>query len=423
MKSSVATASKNLLRIKARYLNYQGYNALTRVLPWSEERQRAADLVLYPAFDSSAELGDVLNRLGWYFPEGSTDGMTITVGVEEGADASLTSAPDAQARFDTDHLPVETVDPATLRRRGGAADRLLVWDARTRLSNPGLRNSKNVGVVDPAFFSYVELVTWGQVAKDARTGVADRSSEVFERLESLATDREDAYLFATGPSLDRAFDHEFPADALSVICNSIVRNEALLEHLDPDVLTFADPVFHFGPSRYAARFREDAVRAIREYDLVAVVPKRYRGLLVGHHPDLVDHVVGIRSVYDDRFRFPTADRLEVMGTDNIMTKFMLPVASALADRVRIVGADGRKQDESYFWEHSDVGQYDDDLMNTAFETHPAFFRDRVYEDYYEEHVETLTEMIEYGERRGTAYESVTPSYVPCLDERTVVEAF
>ena len=129
----------------------------------------------------------------------------------------------------------------------------------------------------------------------------------------------------------------------------------------------------------------------------------------------------MRAVPDDGFRFPTADALEVTATDNIMTKFMLPVASALADRVRIVGADGRKEEESYFWEHSEVGQYDDELMNTAFKTHPAFFRDRVYTDYYQQHVETLTEMIEYGERQGVEYESVTPSHVPCLDERVVEE--
>ena len=419
MKSSVATASADLLRIKLRGANFHGYNLFARFAPWSRSTDRVASLALYPAFDSAASLGDVLNRLGWYFPEGSTGEVTITVGVSEGVEVSAAATPPEQETFPTDHLPVETVDPSTLRDRATGVDRLLVWNARGRFSPVALRNPERVEVVDPTLYSFTEPVTWGRVGQAARTGVTDRSREAFRELESRAGAWDDAYLFATGPSLDRVFGHELPSDALSVICNSIVRDDDLLEHLDPDVLTFADPVFHFGPSRYAARFREDAVRAIRNHDLVVVVPEQYRGLLVGHYPDLTDRVVGIRSVYDDAFRFPTADSLEVMGTANIMTKFMLPVASALADRVRIVGADGRKENESYFWEHSDVGQYDDELMNTAFETHPAFFRDRVYTDYYQQHVETLTEMIEYGERRGVEYESVTPSYVPCLDERTV----
>jgi hypothetical protein len=36
---------------------------------------------------------------------------------------------------------------------------------------------------------------------------------------------------------------------------------------------FADPVSHFGLCEYAVQFREDTVRAIREYDFVAIVPE------------------------------------------------------------------------------------------------------------------------------------------------------
>ncbi|MEF8790106.1 MAG: hypothetical protein V5A61_08270, partial [Haloarculaceae archaeon] len=412
MKSSVATASKDVLRIKLRAADFHAFSLLGRFAPWTAEREAIREVVLYPAFDSPAAFGDVLNRLGWYFPAGTVEDLDLTVSVRGDVAAASDHAPDAQGSFETDHLPLSNVDPGTLDERARTADRLLVWDADARLSGAAVRNAANVDVVDPGFYSHREPVAWGEVGGAARSGLEDRSRDLYASLERLADDRDTSYVFATGPSLDRAFEREFPEDALSVICNSIVRDDDLLEHLHPDVLTFADPVFHFGPSEYAVQFREDAVRAIREHDLVAVVPERYRELLVGHYPDLADHVVGIRSVYDDTFRFPTAADLEVMGTANIMTKFMLPVASALTDRVRIVGADGRKEDESYFWEHSDVGQYDDDLMNTAFETHPAFFRDRVYTDYYEQHVETLTEMIEAGESTGVTYESITPSYIP-----------
>jgi hypothetical protein len=419
VKSSVATASRDVLRIKLRAADFHAFNLLGRVAPWTAEREGGREVVLYPAFDSAEAFGDVLNRLGWYFPDGTVDALDLTASVRGDIGDASTHAPEAQGTFETDHLPLSNVDPRTLDERARSADSLLVWDADARLSGAVLRNAANVDVVDPAFYSHTEPVTWGEVSAAARSGLEDRSRGVYESLERRAEAWDESYVFATGPSLDRAFEREFPEDALSVICNSIVRNDDLLDHLQPDVLTFADPVFHFGPSRYAVRFREDAVRAIREYDLVAVVPEEYRELLVGHYPELADRVVGIRSVYDDTFRFPTSDSLEVMGTANIMTKLMLPVASALTDHVRIVGADGRKEDESYFWEHSDIGQYDDELMNTAFETHPAFFRDRVYTDYYQEHVDILTDMIEYGEKEEVEYESVTPSYIPCLNLRTI----
>jgi len=417
VKASVATASKDVLRIKLRAADFHAFNLLGRFAPWTAEREGARDVVLHPAFDSPAAFGDVLNRLGWYFPAGTVGDLDLTVSVRGDVASARNHAPVAQGSFETDHLPLSNVDPGTLEERASTADRLLVWDATARLSGPAIRNAANIDVVDPEFYSHTEPVAWGQVSAAARSGLSDRSRAVYESLERRAEDWDTSHVFATGPSLDRAFEREFPEDALSVICNSIVRNDDLLDHLDPDVLTFADPVFHFGPSEYAVQFREDAARAIREYDLVAIVPEEYRELLVGHYPDLVDRVVGMRSVYDDTIRFPTAEDLQVMGTANIMTKLMLPVASELTDHVRIVGADGRKEEESYFWEHSDIGQYDDELMNTAFETHPAFFRDRVYTDYYEQHVELLKNVIEYGEKRGIEYDSLTPSYIPCLKKR------
>jgi len=399
-------------------MNSRGFRRFGRKAPWVAERDSVRDVVIYPAFGSVDDLGDVLNRLGWYFPEGSVGELDLTVSVDGALAAATDRVPAAQEPFDTGHLPLEDVDRSTLRTRAATADRLLVWDSTARLSVPALRNVANVKIVDPSFYSTDESLNWARTSHAARRGLTDHSQEVYGRLEGRAVGTDEAYVFGTGPSLDRVFDREIPEDALSVICNSIVRNDDLLDHLDPDVLTFADPVFHFGPSEYAARFREDAVGAVREHDIVVVLPEEYRGLLVGHYPDLADRTVGLRSVREG-FRLPTAENLETRETSNIMTKLMLPVASALTDTVRIVGADGRKEDESYFWEHSDVGQYDDDLMNTAFETHPAFFRDRVYTDYYQQHVGTLTDLIEFGEDRGVTYESVTPSYVPCLDERTV----
>ena len=60
---------------------------------------------------------------------------------------------------------------------------------------------------------------------------------------------------------------------------------------------------------------------------------------------------------------------------------MIPLASAVCKDVYVIGADGRdpngrKPDETYIWSYSSSCQFDNDLMKTAFGTHPAYFRDR-----------------------------------------------
>jgi DNA-binding ferritin-like protein (Dps family) len=280
---------------------------------------------------------------------------------------------------------------------------------------------KNIGkteIVDPEYFSAVEPTSWANVTDEIRNPVDHTSEQNYQDLSS-SEEYPASYVFATGPSLDDVFNIEIPEDVLTIICNSIVRNEELLEHLQPDILVFADPVFHFGPSKYAHKFRQDAIEVLREYNCKAVIPSQYHSLLAGHYPELSNQFIGINSVPADDPIYPTSDQLEVMQTANIMTLYMLPIATSLTDDVRIVGADGREEDESYFWKHSDTAQYDNKLMKTVVKTHPSFFRDRIYEDYYDQHVQTLTEMIEYWERDGIQFRNLTHSYIPCLSQRRV----
>jgi hypothetical protein len=278
-------------------------------------------------------------------------------------------------------------------------------------------------LIDPGFYSTREVKEWYRnVSGTLRTSEEQQQGQArFRRLQRQFEGHAEAYVLATGPSLDTVFDHSIPEGALRIICNSIVRNDDLLEYLDPDILTFADPVFHFGPSEYAAQFREDAVETIREYDCWCIVNTPGDALLRSHFPDIADRIIGLPVRPDlDRFHTPDASSLFVRATGNIMTLLMLPVAASVADRISIVGADGREDNESYFWEHSSAAQYEG-LMNTAVETHPSFFRDRLYEDYYDQHVERLRELIETQEAEGKTYRSITPSYIPVLSERETSE--
>jgi len=416
MDSNIATASANLARIKRREFSYLGYRAIQKFLV-SGTFPTAADSVSFiPTIESEESLGDILNRTSWYCPPSVRKRVCIDVPVANHLlDISLDDVPvpDAQEHYVDDTLSVR------LHRRdtNTNADLFLVHDKHSRTSSVALRNLSRVRIVDPMYYSFIEANAWKEVSESIRQDEDNASTATFAELEAETEAHDDAYVFATGPSLDEAVEYDISDDALKIVCNSIVKNEGLVAHIDPDVLVFADPVFHFGPSRYAAQFRRDAARVLRNHDCLAVIPRQHRGLFVERFPDIADQVVGVRRIESDDFIYPNSSRLEVVGTGNIMTVFMLPIASALTENIYIIGADGRRESESYFWEHSDTAQYDDKLMNTVAETHPSFFRDRIYTDYYEEHVETLTEMIEDGEKRGQEYHSLTSSHVPCLQQR------
>ena len=422
MKNTIATAPRNAIAIKKRkYLHY-GYRGVQEIARRLTKRAETDRAVLYPVFDDSADLVNVLNRMAWFLPEPTipTDcEIVLSVADHIDIEAAQESTPGGQAAYKMEHLPLEYVNRGKLESAAGVCELVIIWNADVRLSGTALRNLPAVELVDPSYWSVTEAHTWGVVGDRLRSGVPNESPQVFARLEERFKHTSRSYIFGTGPSLDDAMAFDLDDDSLKIVCNSIVRNKMMLDHIDPDILVFADPVFHFGPSRYAAQFRDDAIRAIREYDCTCIIPARHLSLMVGRYPET--EFMALPTIRTDSPRFPMATDLHVMRTKNIMTLYMLPVASALTDCVDIIGADGREEDESYFWEHNESAQYDDEMMRSAVETHPSFFRDRIYTDYYEDHVATLEAMLEYGERQDVRYRNLTHSYIPCLADRIVAD--
>jgi len=419
MKDSIATAPRNLFQIKRRQAADLGFRAIRKIGKEMIGRPDSfSDILIYPAISSKTELRDIINRIAWYLPSEIVTSHTIYVPLRQGLPSNVpTSSPDSHPTYDRDHLNIVFIPPEQSSNTAIHIDLILCHSFYDSLDQTLLTNVERVEIIDKEFYSTASCSGWITGTADLRKSPPGISRENFRRLEEKVSNYNNSFVFATGPSLEEAYSFDFPDNSLKVICNSIVRNEELLDHIDPDVLVFADPVFHFGPSRYAHKFRQDAAEVLRHYDCVSAVTAPKRGLLAGHYPDIAEQVIELESVRNDLPRFPTHRSLDVMGTANIMTLLMLPIASSLTDRIQIIGADGREEDESYFWEHSDIAQYDDDMMKTAIDSHPSFFRDRIYTDYYDQHIQTLEKMIAYGERQGLEYISLTESYIECLQNR------
>lgn len=224
-----------------------------------------------------------------------------------------------------------------------------------------------------------------------------------------------AYLFGSGPSIAEAHDIEF-GSGLKVVCNTVILDEELMDRLEPDVLTFADPIFHFGPSVYGANFRTALQRFAARHPTAIVVPLKYRGLLVSLCPGLEDRIIGVPFL--GATAGPNLDLTDVFAVKpipNVLTLLMLPVAATLAEHLFLVGFDGRAPDEDYFWKHGEKTQLHDDMEDIKL-VHPGFFN-LDYEEYFDDHSRVLESLVMSIEETGRTVQALTPSYVPALRRR------
>ena len=104
----------------------------------------------------------------------------------------------------------------------------------------------------------------------------------------------------------------------------------------------------------------------------------------------------------------------------MLTYLMLPLAATFADDIGILGCDGRpRSDSGYFWSHNRNTQIHDKLANIR-EVHPAFFAID-YDEYYDEHIETLEEQLQEGEAQGRRFRCLSFSHIPPLQRRMAPE--
>ncbi|MCG8440285.1 MAG: FkbM family methyltransferase [Caulobacterales bacterium] len=239
------------------------------------------------------------------------------------------------------------------------------------------------------------------------------------KFRSLAADLgrfERAFVLATGPSVKDygTFDYR---NTLRVVCNSIILDDALMHTVEPHFLVFGDPIFHYGPSEYAASYRESLRAAARKHEFTIFTTFKNYAILIEAVPDLAGRIIAVPFRANRHFNFDLSLDFEVKTTPNILTLAMLPLATTFSDRISIMGCDGRPMNENkYFWGHNPATQISDKMSNIR-EVHPAFFNID-YDDYYIKHCNTLEQMFDSGEGEGLRFESVAFSHIPALRKRT-----
>lgn len=360
-----------------------------------------------PEVQTAEEYADLATRVATYF--GDVDVPLVLNG----------------PRFDLDPTLVPWFDPELVREPNWVTERpsgtghLFVHRLTPSTLRQYLTHRGTGSIVDVRIHAYTEMQYF--YARNQNTWPTYMPVEVaLEKLRAIAPGATDAFILATGPSALEVDLENVTAD-VRITCNSAVRDLDRIRAYKPQIIACTDPVFHFGPSRYASAFRKDLVRAVEEVDAYVLACDDFVAPLLGLEPSLAERLIVIPSQLTGPWRWPTDRNPTVRLGTSVLTNLMLPIAMMLADRVSIAGADGRQPTEKYFWSHNPQLQYSDEMMQTVFDSHPAFFRDRDYADYYELHCAQIEEIMQVGEAAGKTFQGAAPSWIPAMRKRGAPE--
>ncbi|WP_145986438.1 hypothetical protein [Methylocaldum marinum] len=393
-----------------RRISYFAYIVLRRIARWKyrESNVKRSRLLVWPPASNLEELNDIVDWIAWYIPAQS--GLSVTLVGTPALAAERGYSMPAEVTFLT-------------RIADESFETVLIHKHTVRCSLEALeRFNAKLECIDKRFFTYHESVAFQRIyalhdtvsLSDTRKKLEEVSRKNYEFLYSRYKGCQRAFVLGTGPSIQQIFHIDVSQDDLVIACNSLVKNQKVFSYARPAVLTFADPVFHFGRSAYAQQFREHLASLSSDTNVFFIVPPEHGLLLALHYPSLISRLIVLPV--SPEFNLPTPENRKVQVADNIMTLYMLPVASAMAQEVYVIGADGRAQADNYFWKHDQDSQYGN-LMKTAVDAHPSFFRDRDYKAYFKHHCDTMEALISQGERRGVRYYSVSSSTIPALRQR------
>lgn len=378
----------------------------------------------HPALPNEAEFLDVYWKAMHYMPPGTVGRLDIPV------DFTPSFSWDNPAQFPQPEYAAPV--PAGARRdvrilrepRSSlakallAADLVYVWDWSSVREGGAAAASPRVRNVDRAR-NVNEAWIWSEYLHE-RQPPAQRAAARVEsrrRLRLFLDARprlKRAYVFGTGPSLEQAWTRDW-SDGYRIVCNTIVNNRALLEHLKPHIVVAGDAAYHFDINRHAAAFRRDLEGALAAHDMLFITRELYGPLLAFHHPDVYRRTLLAEA--DVGIHFNALDRLVYhrWPHGNILNALLLPLGSALADEIGLLGFDGRAPNDHGFWKNAAASTYD--ALKPSIKTaHPGFFAID-FEAYAQAQSDNAETLMKAGESMGKRYVCLNDSYIPAFRKR------
>jgi len=383
-----------------------------------EQTQKA--LIVYPAVQEKAVLTEILNRLSWTYPNDHKLSVYVPTDLKVNFNNNLDLK--YQHPYFKNISNIQFIDPQYIDYYTNISEKILVHQKKYQYDLFFTKNFSEVIMIDPFYFSveesnHMKFGYYNMLNNDEKAWYKSLSEANFEKFRSNKIDKHKAYIFVTGPSYNNYKRFNYEKNSLKIVCNTIVKDEEFLDFIGgPDIIAFADPAFHFSTNLYAKEFRDLVFKNVKKYNSFVLVPQATVPLLILNYPEIKNNIIGLSR--SSEITIPSGGNLHTKPTGSIITFMMIPFASCFAKQIYIVGADGRQKKENYFWKHNDKVQLTS-LMESVYTTHPSFFRDRNYSSHYREHCDYFEELLKYGESKNINYYSLTNSFIPALQKRTI----
>ncbi|ETR66219.1 MAG: hypothetical protein OMM_13088, partial [Candidatus Magnetoglobus multicellularis str. Araruama] len=228
------------------------------------------------------------------------------------------------------------------------------------------------------------------------------------------------YIFGTGPTLEKAINHDW-SDGYRIVCNTIVRDSVLWNHIKPHFIVAGDAIYHFGHTNFAKQFRQDLAKRLNETETFFLYPDLFDVIVQRELSQFSNKLIPIPEEYYEKIHTDLTRQFIIPGLNNVLASLLLPLACTLSKQIFLWGFDGRAPGDQLFWKNSEKHTYPH-LIPELQKAHPAFFEHYVPQKDSNHYIklafgELLDQLLINAENEGFTFTMMHKSWTATLQKR------
>jgi hypothetical protein len=229
--------------------------------------------------------------------------------------------------------------------------------------------------------------------KNTKELIIKNSYENYLDLISELKNKKDIYVLGNNEDFSHILESHNPKYLLT--CNSAINNQKIFDS-ELLILSFSDPLFHFGLNNQAKEYRKKLEQVLNNKSLnkvYLVVP--IEGIPLVKKLNIPEKIiiVGLDSTYfQSKLIKIKQNKVFTRNSHNVFTQYLLPIASVNPNLIHIGAVTFASQDSynNKLWKHDSKIKK---TSNYNFAFDESFFADRDFKKYYKFHDKQLSRIM------------------------------